>query len=107
MRAPITYDSDNWSFWSLPFSESGLASGLKGGTHLQVRIAFLSEEFDAWMRHSLWIETAPLLASRVVGEVALAGDVQPAGGLTQVPLGEARSTISAANLPMRGQALTR
>ncbi len=94
MRASIQYDSDNWSFWSLPFSEPGQASGLKGGTHLQLRIAFVSEEFDAWMRlDSLWIETAPLLASRVVGEVALAGDVQPEGGLTQVPLGETAELI--------------
>ena len=94
MRASIAYDSDNWSFWSLPFSEPGQASGLKGGTHLQLRVAFASEEFDAWMRlDSLWIETAPLLAQRVVGEVALAGDVQPAGGSTQVPLGEAAELI--------------
>ena len=94
MRASIQYDSDNWSFWSLPFSEPGQKSGLKGGTHLQVRIAFVSEEFDAWVRlDSLWIETAPLLASRIVGEVALAGDVQPAGGLTQVPLGQAAELI--------------
>ena len=42
---------------------------------------------------SLWIETAPLLASRVVGEVALADDMQPVGGLTQVPLGAAAELI--------------
>ena len=94
MRASITYDSDNWSFWSLPFSEPRQAIALKGGTHFQLRIGLKSEEFTAFVRlDSLWIETAPLLASRVVGEVALAGDVQPAGGLTQVPLGTAAELI--------------
>ena len=94
MRASITYDSDNWSFWSLPFSEPGQALDLKGGTHFQLRITLKSEDFAAFVRlDSLWIETAPLLASRVVGEVALAGDVQPAGGLTQVPLGAAAELI--------------
>ena len=90
MRASITYDSDNWSFWSLPFSEPGQAIDLKGGSHFQLRIALKSEDFAAFVRlDSLWIETAPLLASRVVGEVALLGDVQPAGGLVEVPLGAA------------------
>ncbi len=94
MRASIQYDSDNWSFWSLPFSEPGQAIDLKGGTHFQLRITLKSEEFTAFVRlDSLWIETAPLLASRVVGEVALAGDVQPAGGLTQVPLGQVAELI--------------
>ena len=67
---------------------------LKGGTHFQLRITLKSEDSAAFVRlDSLWVETAPLLASRVVGEVALAGDVQPAGGLTQVPLGEAAELI--------------
>ena len=90
MRASIQYDSDNWSFWSLPFAESGQAIDLKGGTHFQLRITLKSEDFAAFVRlDSLWIETAPLLAQRVLGEVALLGDVQPAGGLVEVPLGEA------------------
>ncbi len=90
MRASIQYDSDNWSFWSLPFAEPGQAIDLKGGSHFQLRIALKSEDFAAFVRlDSLWIETAPLLASRVVGEVALLGDVQPAGGLVEVPLGAA------------------
>ena len=88
MRASIIYDSENWSFWSLPFTQSGQTIDLRGGTHLQLRIVLKSEEFDALVRlDSLWIETAPLLASRVVGEVALVDDAQPAGGLTQVQLG--------------------
>ena len=90
MRASIQYDSDNWSFWSRPFAEPGQAIDLKGGRHFQLRIALKSEDFAAFVRlDSLWIETAPLLARRVVGEVALLGDVQPAGGLVAVPLGAA------------------
>ena len=90
MRASIAYDSEQWSFWSLPFTESGRAIDLKGGKHLQLRVTLHSEEFDALVRlDSLWSETAPLLASRVVGEVALLHDAQPAGGLVRVPLGQA------------------
>ncbi len=90
MRASIQYDSDNWSFWSLPFTAPGQAVGLSGGSHFQVRITLKSADFAAFVRlDSLWIETAPLLARRVLGEVALLGDVQPAGGLVEVPLGKA------------------
>ncbi len=90
MRASIQYDSANWSFWSLPFAESGQAIDLQGGTHFQLRITLKSEDFAALVRlDSLWIETAPLLAQRVLGEVALVGDFKPARGLVAVPLGEA------------------
>lgn len=85
MRASIRYDSDNWSYWSRPFAASGQAIDLRGGSHFQLRIVLNSEDFASLVRlDSLWIETAPLLASRVVGEVALA-----AGGATHVPLGQA------------------
>ncbi len=90
MRASIQYDSDHWSFWSRPFAESGQAMDLKGGSHFQLRITLKSEDFAAWVRlDSLWIETAPLLARRVLAEVALLAEVQPAGGLVAVPLGQA------------------
>ena len=57
MRASIIYDSENWSFWSLPFTQSGQTIDLRGGTHLQLRIVLKSEEFDALVRlDSLWIE---------------------------------------------------
>ena len=84
MRASIIYDSENWSFWSLPFTQSGQTIDLRGGTHLQLRIVLKSEEFDALVRlDSLWIETAPLLASRVVGEeelsVVLPERIEPGG----------------------------
>ena len=49
----------------MPFTRSGQAIDLRGGTHFQLRIVFKSEEFDSLVRlDSLWIETAPLLAAR-------------------------------------------
>ncbi len=90
VRASIGYDSDNWTFWSAPFVESGQPISLRNGTYLQFRIAMESDSFDDFVRlDSLWIETAPLLAANVRGEVAPLDDPQPVGGITQVPLGQA------------------
>ncbi len=90
VRASIGYDSDNWTFWSAPFVESGQPISLRNGTYLQFRITMESDSFDDFVRlDSLWIETAPLLAANVRGEVAPLDDPQPVGGITQVPLGQA------------------
>ena len=90
VRASIGYDSDNWTFWSAPFVESGQPINLRNGTHLQFRVTMESDSFDDFVRlDSLWLETAPLLAANVRGEVAPLDDPQPASGITQVPLGEA------------------
>ena len=90
VRASIGYDSDNWTFWSAPFVESGQPISLRNGTYLQFRVTMESDSFDDFVRlDSLWIETAPLLAANVRGEVAPLDDPQPVGGITQVPLGEA------------------
>ena len=90
VRASIGYDSDNWTFWSAPFIESGQPINLRNGTYLQFRVTMESDSFDDFVRlDSLWIETAPLLAANVRGEVAPLDDPQPVGGITQVPLGQA------------------
>ena len=90
VRASIGYDSDNWTFWSAPFVESGQPINLRNGTYLQFRATMESDSFDDFVRlDSLWIETAPLLAANVRGEVAPLDDPQPVGGITQVPLGQA------------------
>ena len=90
VRASIGYDSDHWTFWSAPFVESGQPINLRNGTYLQFRVTMESDSFDDFVRlDSLWIETAPLLAANVRGEVAPRYDLQPVGGITQVPLGEA------------------
>ena len=89
VRASIGYDSDHWTFWSAPFVESGQPINLRNGAYLQVRVAMASDSFDDFARlDSLWIETAPLLAATVRGEVAATDDPQPVSGITQVPLGE-------------------
>ena len=90
VRASIGYDSDNWTFWSAPFVESGQPINLRNGTHVQFRVTMESNSFDDFVHlDSLWLETAPLLAANVRGEVAPLDDPQPASGITQVPLGEA------------------
>ena len=89
VRASIGYDSDHWTFWSAPFVESGQPINLRNGAYLQFRVAMESDSFDDFARlDSLWIETAPLLAATVRGEVAATDDPQPVSGITQVPLGE-------------------
>ena len=88
VRASIAYDSDNWTFWSVPFTESGQPLRLRSGSHLQFTITLKSQDFDTWVRlDSLWVETAPLLADDVHGEVARADDLQPQRGVTEVELG--------------------
>lgn len=89
VRASIGYDSEHWTFWSAPFVESGQPINLRNGAYLQFRVAMESDSFDDFARlDSLWLETAPLLAATVRGEVAATDDPQPVSGITQVPLGE-------------------
>lgn len=89
IRASIAYDSDNWSFWSSPSSESGTRLELRNGGYLQLQITLQSRGFNDWVElDSLWIETAPPLAEQVLGEVARLADMRPARGFTQVELGK-------------------
>ena len=89
MRAGITYDSDNWTFWSTPTTQSGLPLNLDSGSFIQVFITLHSTRFADFVRlDSLWVERAPLLAARVLGEVAPLADPQPAHGFGEVALGE-------------------
>lgn len=89
IRGSVAYDSENWTFWSPPFSESGQPLRLRSGSHIQLQITFESTAFDDFVRlDSLWIERAPLLASRVLGEVARLDQLQPSRGFAEVPLGE-------------------
>ena len=88
VRASIGYDAGNWTYWSASFFEPGQPLRLRSGSHIQFTITLESRDFDAWVRlDSLWIETAPLLAGDVFGEVARLDDPQPARGFTEVELG--------------------
>ncbi|MBI2504595.1 MAG: hypothetical protein HYW07_15355 [Candidatus Latescibacteria bacterium] len=89
LRAPVGYDAENWSFWSSPTTLPGQSLGLQSGSHLQLTLTLESGAFADFVRlDSLWIEVAPLLARRVVGELARLDDLQPARGFTEVELGE-------------------
>lgn len=89
LRAGIGYDQQNWTFWSFPTTESDQPLNLNRGSHLQIKVVLHSERFDEFVRlDSLWIETSPILASRVVAEVAEFGQPNPARGVAEVALGE-------------------
>jgi hypothetical protein len=89
IRAGIEYDQDNWTFWSFPTTASGQPLNLNRGSHLQLKLVLHSERFNEFARlDSLWIETSPILASRILGEVAQLEQPRPARGVAEVPLGE-------------------
>ena len=89
IRASVGYDTDSWSFWSVPFTKTGQLVRLRSGSHLQIKLTLESRDFDAWIRiDSLWIETSPLLVDEAIGEVARLDDLQSQRGLTEVKLGQ-------------------
>ena len=89
LRAGIEYDQQNWTFWSFPTTESDRPLNLNRGSHLQLKVVLHSERFDEFVRlDSLWIETSPILARRVVAEIAQLGQPNPARGVAEVALGE-------------------
>lgn len=88
VRASVQYDAENWTFWSSPFTTSGQLLSLRSGSHMQLKIALQSTDFDSWIRlDSLWIERAPLLASQVLGEIASIDALEPRRGFSEVELG--------------------
>ena len=89
IRAGIESDTENWTFWSFPTTESGEQLNLNRGSYIQLKVVLHSERFDEFARlDSLWIETSPILATRVVGEIARLDKPQPVRGVAEVNLGE-------------------
>lgn len=87
-RGPIVADADHWGFWSPPLRTSGQRPRVPRGRYIQVRATLATETlFDFARLDSLAIAFAPLLAERVVGEVAAAADLRPLGNLVQVQAG--------------------
>ena len=87
-QGPIVDDTHSWSFWSPPLRQSGQRPRVPKGRYLQVQVELATEALWEYARlDSLVIETSPLLAERVLGEVAVVGDLQPAGNVAQVPAG--------------------
>ena len=88
LRASIQYDTDNWTFWSFPLTQSGQQTPLQRSRFIQLRVDLESSAFFDFVRlDSVWIETSPPLAGQILGEVAAIDDPQPARGFTEVELG--------------------
>ncbi|MBI2505254.1 MAG: hypothetical protein HYW07_18730 [Candidatus Latescibacteria bacterium] len=88
-QGPIVDDHQNWSFWSASMRASGARPRVPRGRYLQLQT--LMENHDLWdfaRLDSVGIEAAPLLAERVLGEVAVVGALQPEDHLVQVQAGE-------------------
>ena len=89
IRAGIESDNENWTYWSFPATESGAPLNLNRGSFLQLKVVLHSERFDVFARlDSLWIETSPTLATRVIGEIARRDLLDPGRGVAEVSLGE-------------------
>lgn len=88
-RGPIIDDQTNWSFWSSPVYQSGQRPRVPPGRYLQLQIQLETDELWAYARiDSLLIEASPLLADRVLGEVARIEDLHPESQLVQAKPGE-------------------
>ena len=94
IRAGIESDAKNWTYWSFPVTESGLPLNLNRGSFLQLKVVLHSERFDVFARlDSLWIETSPTLATRILGEIARLDHPEPGRGVAEVNLGEETAFI--------------
>ena len=88
-RGPRREDRQDWSFWSAPLRESGGTARVPPGQYMKVRVELETGSLWEFARvDSLALELSPLLAARVVGEVATAEELQPVGGLAEVRAGE-------------------
>ena len=87
-RGPIADDADNWSFWSSPIRSTGQRPRVPRGQYLQIRVNMQTETLWDFARlDSLAIESLPLLAERVLGEIAVADELRPLGNVAQVMAG--------------------
>jgi hypothetical protein len=86
-RGPRADDRDNWSFWSSPLPASGAVARLPVGRYARLRLRLRSDSpWDFARVDRVRLERGPLLAERIVGEVA-GGRHQGAGdGQGGVPL---------------------
>ena len=86
---PITEDRESWSFWSAPLQVSGEQPRLPRGRFVMVRVEMETESPETFARvESLVVETSPLLARRVLGEVAVVEDLQPEAKVALLRAGE-------------------
>ena len=75
-RGPITYDTNNWSFWSAPYDfEEGLSEGVpivspSPQQYFQIQVEFVSTPTEGARIDSLWFEYShPPCAHEIIGEI--------------------------------------
>ena len=84
----IADDINDWSFWSPPIRVPGQRPRVPKGRYIQLQIQLETEALWEFPRLDwLAIETSPLLADRIVGEVAAIDQLRPDGKVPQVPAG--------------------
>ena len=85
----ILDDTRNWSFWSAPIRTSGQRPRVPKGRYIQLNVRLETDAVWDYARLDwLNIETSPLVADRVVGEIASSEEFTPIGGVAEVPAGQ-------------------
>ena len=93
-RGPIVEDTNGWSYWSAPIRSSDVRPRLPRGRYLKVKVQLETESLWEFARmESLVVVTSPVLAERVLGELAVAGELHPEGNVAQVTAGEETELI--------------
>ena len=88
-RGPVAHDHENWSFWSSPAADSGSRPRVGTGRYFQTRVRLYTDRVWEFARlDSLAIEYSPLLADRIIAEIAGIDNLRPDGNLTKVLAGE-------------------
>ena len=88
-RGPIADDRDSWSFWSPPLDQSGDRPRIPRGRYLKLRVRLQTSSLWEFARiESVTVASSPVLATRVVAELAAADDLQPRSKVAQVKAGE-------------------
>ena len=93
VQADIREDVDNWSSWTPPLQLDSSATVVmpldlpSPREFLQFRVFFNGHAASTMRLDSLVVEFSPELVSTAVGEVALASDPNPVGGVLAVPSG--------------------
>lgn len=84
----IADDTKSWSFWSPPVRTSGERPRVPKGRYIQLHVRLETDALWDFARLDwLEIDTSPLLADRVLGEIATVDQLRPDSKVIQVPAG--------------------
>ncbi len=90
VQGDVRGDVNNWSSWSPPLTITATGSTdvpidlPSPREFLQFRLNFTGDADNTIRIDSLLVEFSPSLVNRAIGEIALASDPQPAGGVLEV-----------------------